>query len=463
MPHAVTTTLSRLGRIALPALAVALLTPAGGVAADLSGSFSERLDLVHVEVDLVVTDAKGRPVTDLERADVELYRDGARQEILTFGKPAPEIARPRQLIVYVDNLRIWPQRRDVMLRRMAGFVEERIARGDRISVVAFDGGVELLAVDSRDAGAVLASLEALESRPSAIVRTAAEARRLRQDLAQGVGVSALEPRIERYVRGLRADVARSLAGLAATIDAIARPSWSTSILYLSDGIPAWPGDEASGLGSGDVGSGIRVQVRTGMSDDPTTQGVPTPTVQYLVSYPRSPPVPRPPAGLEGTVDVLEPLIRLADGRGVSFYPIRPSSFLYPSIQPQDGAHGRADHITPLAWLAESTGGDLVAYPRFETALTRLSRCLDAAYTLGFQISAAAERSFHTLEIQLAGKGLKAHYRRAYVLDVHPADGPPIPDSLRVLHEPAIGWTRDEETELQEGQGRDPPHPRPEAL
>lgn len=405
------------------ALVVALSIPAGGAAADPQGGFSERLDLVHVEVELVVTDSKGREVTDLERADLELYRDGQRQNIRHFGRPAEQPAaagdppasgvRPRQIVVYVDNLRIWPKRRDAQLRQMAGFVEERLARGDRISVVAFDGGVELLAVDSRDAGRILASLEALEARPSAIVQTALEARHLRQDLALGIAAEVLRPRVERYVERLRIDAARSLAGLAATLDAIARPSWSTSVLYLSDGIPAWPGDELASLAFGAARAGVAIRVA--VEDDPTTQGVPTPSVQYLVSQPRSQPAPRRAADLEGMTAALEPLIRLAHRRGVAFYPVRPSSFLRPSIHPRAGAPGGADHVSLLARLAKSTGGDFVPYARFEAALSRLSRRLDSVYTLGFEIAVDGDRSLQTLDVQLARKDLKAHYRRTLEL------------------------------------------------
>lgn len=417
MCPAVMTMLRRTRQGAL--LAFALSTLANGTAADPQSSFSDRLDVVHVDIDLMVTDSKGRPVTDLGRADLELYRDGRRQEILHFarpdsrpadaGEPSTSTDRPRQLVIYVDNLRIWPKRRDALLRRMAGFVEQRIARGDLLSVVAFDGGVELLAVGTRDAGRVLASLEALESRPSAIVKTALEARHLRQDLASGIAGEMLRPRVERYVERLRVDAARSLAGLAATLDVLAQPSWSTSVLYLSDGIPAWPGDELAGLGSG--GARSRISMRVAIENDPTEQGVPTPSIQYLVSYPRSSTTPRRTADLEGMAGALGPLIELANGRGVAFYPVRPSSLLRTSIHPRTGAHAHADHISLLARLAQSTGGDLVPYARFETALARLSHRLDSAYTVGFEIPTDSDHALHTLEIQLARKGLKAHYRR----------------------------------------------------
>ncbi len=393
----------------------ALLAPvalAGSSVADPRAGFSERLDLVAVEIDLVVTDRKGRPVTDLERADLELYRDGARQEILYLERPSGQASSSR-LVVYADHLRLGPARRDALLRRLDGFVEERIARGGLVSVVAFDGSVELLAVDSRDAGKVGAAIEALASRPTASATS--EARRLRHALTGGVDASLLRPVIERYVERQRQDVARSLAGLAATIRALARPAGSVAILYLSDGIPAWPAAELSGSAARTAATRVRVMRTGGASDGPTAQGVPTPAVQYLVSLPGSRPEPWLPAEAGGTAELLEPLIRIAGAHGAAFYPVRPSALLHPPLG-DSRARGGADHVAPLKRLARATGGHLLSYGRFEAALGELSQRLDSAYALGFQVSPESERTTHSLEVEVARRGWKAHHRRTISLE-----------------------------------------------
>lgn len=427
MCHALETMLCRVSR----GLALALLLPSSGVASDPPeprAAFSDRLDLVQVEVDLVVTDRKGRPVLDLDRGEVELFRDGARQELLYFDGPAAVTAdaesagRSRHIVVYVDNLRIWPKRRNTLLRRLASFIEYRIARGDRFSIVAFDGStIEPVVVDSRDFEQIAASLEALESRPSAMVETAAAAHRLRRDLAGGAGMAGLEPRIERYVERLQLDVARSVVGLAKTIRVFARPAAPTSVLYLSDGIPAWPGGELSSLGAAGSHARTLIGIRTAVEEGLGVDGVPTPTVQYLVSLPSSLPGTPPADEPEGTVSFLEPLIRVANAHGVDLYPVRPSALLHPSLL--DSRAGAIDPVGPLRRMAESTGGDLVSYGRFEDALAGLSRRLDSAYTLGFQIVQEDEPTSHTLEVQLTRKGLEAHYRRAFASEPRAARPP----------------------------------------
>ncbi|MEM7350947.1 MAG: VWA domain-containing protein [Acidobacteriota bacterium] len=384
-------------------------------------------DIVRAEVDLVVTDAKGWPVTDLAATDLELFRDGERQEILYFARPADaEVApatpeRSRHVVVFVDNLRLWPKRRNALLRRLGAFAEERLARGDRITIAAFDGSIELLVVDSLDVGEVVSALATLESRPSAMAGLALEARRLRQALAEGIELSALQPRVESFVGSLRRDVGRSLAGLEVTIQALARPGVATSILYLSDGLPAWPGDELVELADPVEAPRIQVRVRTVREGSITSDALPVRMVQFLVSPPRSQARPWRLAELAGATDALTALTRLANRHGASFFPVRPSALLFPSLYgSRAGARGRADPVGPLQRLAEATGGDLLPYGRFEKALTKLSRRLDSTYTVGFQVATLDPATLHRLDVQLARKGLKAHYPRA-----HASGGPAV--------------------------------------
>ena len=43
-----------------------------------------RVEVNYVEVDAVVTDAQGNPVSDLTKDDFELFEDGRRQDVSTF-------------------------------------------------------------------------------------------------------------------------------------------------------------------------------------------------------------------------------------------------------------------------------------------------------------------------------------------------------------------------------------------
>ncbi|MCY4560565.1 MAG: hypothetical protein OXF79_30205, partial [Chloroflexi bacterium] len=61
-----------------PPLAVLL---AAGLAAQPGETFVDTIDVQVVEVDAVVTDRRGRPVSGLQREDFELFVDGEFVEI----------------------------------------------------------------------------------------------------------------------------------------------------------------------------------------------------------------------------------------------------------------------------------------------------------------------------------------------------------------------------------------------
>src|SRR2546426_11544745 len=49
-----------------------------------------RISVTLVQVDAVVTDGKGQPVTDLKPSDFEIFEDGRRQHITNFSYIATE-------------------------------------------------------------------------------------------------------------------------------------------------------------------------------------------------------------------------------------------------------------------------------------------------------------------------------------------------------------------------------------
>src|SRR6476661_1651646 len=55
-----------------------------------------RISVTLVQVDVAVTDKKGRPITDLKPEEVEIYEDGRRQQITNFSyvssEPAEKVA-----------------------------------------------------------------------------------------------------------------------------------------------------------------------------------------------------------------------------------------------------------------------------------------------------------------------------------------------------------------------------------
>jgi VWFA-related protein len=123
-----------------------------------------------VQLDAVVTDAQGRPVSDLTREAFEVLEDGKPQRLTHFlfvssatpaaapvppGTPpaaaaGPEAPRPgRQIVIVVDDLHIAPGNLEFTQTALLRFVDEFTAPDDRIALVTTSslGGIGQLSLD----------------------------------------------------------------------------------------------------------------------------------------------------------------------------------------------------------------------------------------------------------------------------------------------------------------------------
>jgi VWFA-related protein len=105
-------------------------------------SSSERIDVTLVTLDVMVSDAGGRPVTDLTRQDFQIFEDGLPQEIRTF----TPVESPYSIVLLIDRSRSMENHWPLMEPAIARFVSN-LRPQDRISIGAFDErsqNVELL-------------------------------------------------------------------------------------------------------------------------------------------------------------------------------------------------------------------------------------------------------------------------------------------------------------------------------
>ncbi|MEM7588006.1 MAG: hypothetical protein AAF560_31750, partial [Acidobacteriota bacterium] len=103
--------------------------------------FSESIDVDIVNLDVVVTDKQGKPITGLTREDFTIFEDGEPMELTNFsaieraageaeagedeaaiGDPAaadlPEQDRPFNLVIFVDNLNMRPENRKALFENL---------------------------------------------------------------------------------------------------------------------------------------------------------------------------------------------------------------------------------------------------------------------------------------------------------------------------------------------------------
>lgn len=98
-----------------------------------------RIDSAVVQLNVGVVDARGRPITNLNRSDFILYEDGLKQEITRFvAAPAPF-----SLVMILDMSGSTLGFRQV-IRQSAGRFVDALAPDDRLAVVEFSDKINLL-------------------------------------------------------------------------------------------------------------------------------------------------------------------------------------------------------------------------------------------------------------------------------------------------------------------------------
>ncbi|KAB2957821.1 MAG: VWA domain-containing protein, partial [Thermoanaerobaculia bacterium] len=177
-----------------------------------TSTFVDTVEVRVVNVDVVVLDLDGRPVTGLAREDFVLTVDGRPVELSNFaaydeaatlrasleaisappaeGAPgSPALAAPPSTwIVYVDQSNVQPGPRGELARSVSDFLASSLRTGDRSMVATFDGkSLKFLSSLSEDRAPALAALAKLQRRagfPSGLLGRASQIQ---------AGIASLDP------------------------------------------------------------------------------------------------------------------------------------------------------------------------------------------------------------------------------------------------------------------------------
>lgn len=151
-----------------------------------SAGFVVRINVNLVQVDAVVTDAKGRPVTDLRAEDFEVLQDGVPQKITNFSfitAGAPPVAQPvvnsrdgrplvppppvrlkpeqvhRTIALVVDDLGLSTTGVAYVRAALKKFVDHDMQPGDLVAIVRTGAGIGALQQFTTDKRLLYASIE----------------------------------------------------------------------------------------------------------------------------------------------------------------------------------------------------------------------------------------------------------------------------------------------------------------
>lgn len=268
-------------------------------------AFLERLEVQVVNVEVFVTDRRGRPLLDLQRDDFEVFEDGEQVTLVNFLPPSAPPAKAvaegelepvaraasvdvvpeadetqldplvtgspkddRHVILFVDNLNIAPHSRKRVLDRLREIVQAEGQRGASFMVASYDGRVEVRQSFTDNLEEVAAALTGLERLAGpALARQNERLALLRegQQVFQTLSVAnanagsaetvdsmrqlaesqmtTLVHQVERYGQRMHAETRRGVAALGSFVRALAVRPGRKALIYVSDGVEMRPGEE----------------------------------------------------------------------------------------------------------------------------------------------------------------------------------------------------------------------------
>lgn len=414
--------------------------------------FGEVIEVNVVNVDVHVTDRDGRPVPGLQRDDFEVYEDGRRVKVTNFdavtvetetaaasapraastaaaAAPAPpkaEIAPEDRLhlVVYVDNLNLAPSHRTRVLEQVRTFLKD-LRPEDRVMLVTNDLGLAIRLPFTADAAALDAELDAIERLPAPgasaesdrreAMRQVLEIRKAVQKIEGPCSRSIMVP-AESYAEAARNQALQAIKSMTVLVNSLSGVPGRKALLYVSDGLPATPGEEVFQLLYEICGGGSA----SGLQDvhDPALEG---PIDQFK--------------GSEALMkalrfSIVEDLNRLAahaNANRVTLYTLQATGLQSASSSVADfGPDERvlqlpslqfvqtANLQSSLTLLASETGGKAILNANdVGLDLHRMQDDLSTYYSLGYVPEHSGDGREHRIEVKVRKPGLQVRSRRSY--------------------------------------------------
>lgn len=397
--------------------------------------YFDRVEVEIVNLEVFVTDRRGRPVEGLGREDFELLVDGEPTEIRNFYSAAASLAveapsptpgvtaadaptaaaeqaaavpaeQGMSLIVLVDGRSATPGERKRALEELADHFSAGFAPGTQAMVVSLDARASVLQPFTTDGAAVARAL--LDLRTGAVrgygneLEFRSVLRQLEEENVAGEAGDALFA-IRSYRQKELAEVRTTLEHVARLMEGLGGRPGHKALLYVGRGINAAPGRGLFQAWRNKFGSVSERQLQL--------------TDLELAAMPAE------------TAPLFDRLADLANAHRVSFYSLSTGG-VGPSVAlaetgiidttsgrgwtPEIDAQFRSDLSTALGTLADATGGRAISSADYDLVARWIAEDAESLYSLGFAPPTGAAGSRHRVEVRVPGRDVEVRHRRRLI-------------------------------------------------
>ncbi len=355
----------------------------------------ENIDVRVINIDVVVTDRKGNPVTGLKKDDFAIFENGVPKAISNFyavegSRPVavegePEVpaapaatAKParaddvpdqlkRRIIFYVDNLSLAPFNRNRVFAQMKDFVKTVMRPGDEAMVATFNRSMKVRVAFTRDPVQVQQQLDILAGESAMGGTNYSERKDIEGRIRDARSYDEALATARTYASSVEHDLRQSASSLNALMSTLAGVEGKKILVLTTEGFPLQPGREV-------------FQYIEEMSREKNWQA--SGTLLEGMTY--------------DSTSLIQSIAKTANANGITMYAIHAAGLT-------GGSEFSAEHSSPtpvsvsmaaqsnttdsVRLMADMTGGlASVQTNNFADAFRKIQRDLDSYYSLGYRAS-----------------------------------------------------------------------------
>jgi VWFA-related protein len=371
-------------------------------------AFREAVEVHVMDLDVVVTDSRGRPVPDLTQRDFIVKVDGKPVPIDYFTRVeegaihAPDLASaspervlaeyrkgeeayvPRHFLIFVDTGHLAPGSRNRALEALRDFVT-RLGPSDTGRVVLFDRRAKDLTPWTASKETLLSALTRMESGVG-MSRLMTEQQTLRDiDTTRGRSRISLA---QNYAQQERVEVHQMLVDMGSEVTTLTALPGKKAFLFVSGGFETQPGFAMTQYAGGRFGSSLAGFDTRNMSSE------------------------------------LDELVKRANASDVTFYAVDarglvPEGTTASNDDPLASRPGvaflaREDSQAGMQLLARDTGGlALINTNDFDKGLSRVYQDTSTYYSIGVNVSKLAGTGYRDVRVEVTRPGMTVRARRGF--------------------------------------------------
>ena len=370
----------------------------------------ERIDVRVINVDVVVTDRRGNPVTGLTKDDFEIYENSVKKTITNFyeveGRKAKNVAiegveQPspaatpatdqvnenlkRRIIFYVDNLSLAPFNRNRVFQQMRDFLKTVMRPGDEAMIATYNRSMKIRVPFTRDVNQLLTMIDSISKESGLGVASRSEWKSVQDRIREANSYEEAMATARSYAASNEHDLRQSAASLKGLLTTLAGVDGKKILVLTSEGFPMQPGREAFYM------------IEEMQRDKGWSVGS---TLLETVSY-------------DGSQEI-QSVAKTANANGITMYTIHAAGLTGGTEMSAEYSHpvsvtvsqaASTNTMESMQLMADMTGGlASVQSNNFAAAFQRIQRDLDSYYSLGYR--AGTERVDRQRYLQVRAKNRK---------------------------------------------------------